>query len=312
MKESEYTEFRQQVQKEYQDYIRTLFQSAWEKMPFDFICTVLRVSGIHYGHWDPLEESYQAFDDYNRILQRAMDEQNKKRAIRIGLLIYCNTVEITAVHELLANLLRCQGGKPFIVVPFRKFYRRRRKDSLHWVPPSARAKYAEIKKIATNVGDTSLPGIIDSFFDDRIRNAFVHADYCLTEDDFRWTEPGPGSSVQLNYVSEIITRAFAFHEEFFAAHRSWRRGLANLPRFHKMPQYEVLELLTNDKGVYGFKVHFSNGKSARYERHPDRVDALNILFGKDGTLNFMVGNLDELEPVWKVNGKPVKNWKELN
>jgi hypothetical protein len=289
-----------------------LFQSAWERMPFDFICTVLRVSGIHYGYWDPLEESYQAFDDYNPILQRAIEEQNEKVSIRIGMLIYCHTVEITAVHELLANLLRCRGGKPFIIAPFKKIHKPRKENFLHSVPPSARAKYAEIKKVADELGDVYLPSIINSFFDDRVRNAFVHADYCLTEDEFRWTEGGPASSVQLNYISEIITRAFAFHEEFFAAYRSWRRGFTNLPRFYKMPQYEVLELLTNDKELYGFKVHFSNGTSARYERYPDQVDAVNISFEKDRTVNFMVGNLDELDPVWKVNGKPVSDWEELN
>lgn len=40
------------------------------------------------------------------------------------------------------------------------------------------------------------------------------------------------------------------------------------------------------------------------------IEAINIIFEEDG-LNYMVGFLDKLEPIWKINGVPVENWDEL-
>ena len=75
-------------------------------------------------------------------------------------------------------------------------------------------------------------------------------------------------------------------------------------RFHKWPNYEVLELLTNDElGLYGFSVHFSNGNKATYARTPKGTDATNVMFEKNGSINFFVGSLDELTKEWKVDGK---------
>lgn len=310
---AKHTEFRQKVQGEYESYLSGLFAAAWENAPFDFICTILRASGVHYGHWDPLEEIYQATADYSSILEKALEEENQKKTFRIGLLMYCNVIEATAVHEILANLLKCQAGSPFILNPFRGLRRSKKKRiPLFYVPPSAKTKYEEVKRIAASVGNNELIKIVDGFFDDRIRNAFVHSDYCITDEELRWTEGGPASSVSLEYLSEIITRAFAFHEELFTHLRLWRQKLAQIPKFHKFYNYEVLELLSNESGIYGFKVHFSNGSRAYYERHPDRVDAVNVLFERDGTINFMAGDLDSLESVWKVNGEVVTDWDKLN
>lgn len=79
--------------------------------------------------------------------------------------------------------------------------------------------------------------------------------------------------------------------------------LANTTKFHKLPQYEVLELLSKDNELHGFNIHFSNGTKATLIKEPESVTATNILFEKDGTINFMVGNLDKLTKEWKVNGK---------
>ena len=79
-----------------------------------------------------------------------------------------------------------------------------------------------------------------------------------------------------------------------------------------MPQYEVLELLSSeDEGLYGFHMHFSNGSRATYTRRKSGTDATNITFERDGGINFMVGLLTALEPVWKINGEPVTDWNAL-
>ena len=62
-------------------------------------------------------------------------------------------------------------------------------------------------------------------------------------------------------------------------------------RYHQWPNLEVLELLKTDGKVDGFRVHFSNGESARFHRRPEGVNMMNVIINPDGTLNFMVGPL---------------------
>lgn len=53
---------------EYREYLMELFSKAWNTRPIDFIYTLLRVSGVQYGHWDPFSEILDAFEDYNKFL----------------------------------------------------------------------------------------------------------------------------------------------------------------------------------------------------------------------------------------------------
>ena len=311
--QSQHTEFRKKVQKEYSQYIQQLFFEAWQNSPFGLICTILRVQGCFYGHWDPFEESKDAFDDYNPILEKAVKSKNKKLTIRIGLLMYCHLIEMTSFHKMLANLLYCKGKKPYIAYPFSNLHNRRKGTMLFSIPPGAKKKVNFLKEIAKSVGDDKFESIVDSFFNEQIRNAFVHSDYCLTEDEFHMTEGGPARVIKLSKISEIVTRALAFYEEMFRVHKAWKLELKKVNRFHKLPNYEVMELIFDEKdGLCGFKMHFSNGSSAHYIRSREKSEAMNLVFERDGTINFQVGLIDELGPVWKVNGKPVSDWDGLN
>jgi len=44
----------------------------------------------------------------------------------------------------------------------------------------------------------------------------------------------------------------------------------------------------------------------------DGSKPMNIRPGKDGAIDFMIGDGDKLEKVWKIDGKPVTDWKEVN
>ena len=46
-----------------------LWHDAFKIRPFDVLCTLLRVSGLQAAGWDPLEESEEAFEDYNWYLK---------------------------------------------------------------------------------------------------------------------------------------------------------------------------------------------------------------------------------------------------
>jgi hypothetical protein len=79
-----------------------------------------------------------------------------------------------------------------------------------------------------------------------------------------------------------------------------------MPRYHRWPNFEVLELLKTDGKIDGFRVHFSNGNSARFHRRPAGVDLMNVIIQPDGTINFMVGLLDALQQRYVVDGREVQ------
>jgi hypothetical protein len=62
--------------------------------------------------------------------------------------------------------------------------------------------------------------------------------------------------------------------------------------------------------VYGFNVHFSNGNKSTFSRTKDGVTQVNMRTSNG--VGFMVGMIDRLEPVWKVDGIPVTDWDELS
>ena len=172
------------------DFLNDFFWSAFHKNPFAVICAVLRVSGMQDADWDTFEESKEAFEDFNALLR--LDEANLSKAghWRIGLLMYCHAVEMTAPQEFLANLLRILNGNDYHMKPFGSLGRENKKKPFSWVPPSAPVKYRELKRLATSCNQSRLCDYIDQFFNEDIRNAFSHSDYVFSGEYFRWTESG--------------------------------------------------------------------------------------------------------------------------
>jgi len=82
-------------------------------------------------------------------------------------------------------------------------------------------------------------------------------------------------------------------------------SMSGWPRYHRWPNYQVLELLKSDGKLDGFQVHFSNGSSARFRRTTTGVDIMNMLFGTEGTIIFMVDS-DALTKRYVVDGREVR------
>lgn len=301
---------RELTEQEIVDFLSDLFWSAFRKGPFEVLCAVLRVSGMQDADWDPFEESKVAFEDYNALLRLDEPTLSQGGRWRIGLLMYCQAVEMTAPQEFLANLLRVLSGAKYHIKPFGSLGRTNKKKPFSWVPPSAPVKYRELKKLAGECGQTVLRDYIDQFFNEDIRNAFSHSDYVIAGEHFRWTESGLAQQLPLDHVNSIVRNCFRFFSGVIWLHDRVLIDLKTLPRFHKWPNYEVLELLSDTERLHGFSVHFSNGSKATYSRTEKGVECKNILFESDGSINFMVGLLDALRPEWKVNGLPYEQATE--
>lgn len=295
---------RELQEQELVDSLSELFWAAFRAAPFEVLCAVLRVSGMQDADWDPFEESKEAFEDFNGLLRLDEEKLSKAGHWRIGLLMYCQAVEMTAPQEFLVNLLRILCGEKHHIKPFGSLGRINKKKAFSWFPPSAPVKYRELKRLAEKAKQPFLCEYINQFFNEDIRNAFSHSDYVLSGNYFRWTESGLAQQVSLDTINLIVRNCFRFFSALLWLHDRVLSDLKTLPRFHKWPNYEVLELLSDSEKLIGFSVHFSNGSKATYSRTVNGVVCTNVIFKSDGTINFMCGQLDALRPEWRVDGKP--------
>jgi hypothetical protein len=295
--------------KECHDLWFGLFEKAFNVSSFDTLCTLLRPGAIHGAGWDVLDEADTTFTDFNWMVDVAQKAKGKSTARRFALYYYCFLVEMSAIHETMINVLRCLTGQYYLAFPFQYLYRRRKRDNRS-IPPSMAQKINAVTELATQAGEADLAAKIYYVFDETLRNAVAHSDYILTADELRIREPGPGNSVPLKDVDQKVNYTFRFLSGLLKAANNMKYVLRHAKKYHKWDNYEVLELLADENGVYGFNVHFSNGNKSTFSRAKDGVTQINMRL--QGGVGFMVGMVDRLEPLWKIDGVPVTDWDELS
>lgn len=295
--------------KDWQNFCKALFERALDRSPFDTLCTLLRPRGMNTAGWDVLDEAEKTFDDFNWMIATAHEAKGKATARRFAVYYYCFLIEMAAVQEMIINVLRCVSGRHYLPYPFLSLFRQRKKGGWwNTVPPSMSMKRREIVKLAREIGESALASSLEYIYDDTLRNAIAHSDYVLTTDEIRMTGP---NVVQLAGLDRKVNYTFRFVEEWLRAAGNMKLALSYARRFHKWDNYEVLELLSDESGVYGFHVHFSNGNKSTFMRTKEGVTQINMRLDEGG-VGFMVGVLDDLEPIWKVDGIPVTDFDELN
>lgn len=291
--------------KEYRAYLDHVFVRARDQDGLQYIYTLLRVSGIQDGGWDSFIEAKEALFEFSKVLRRVSRSGINKTSIRLALLIYCHSIEMAAPYQILYNLIRCAQGNSYTPFPFPGTPLGKKKPFA--VRPLSPVKKIEILKLeCEKIGEQELITKVNSFFDDDIRNAFYHSDYALTDTEFRICENGISQKISLAILSEKLSRCFAFFQAFFDLYKQIRLSFKNVKKQHRLPNFEVLTILTTPKeGLVGFQMHFSNGSYAFFERRKERVHGVNIMLEKDH-INFFVGDLSKLQYKWIINGKPFR------
>ena len=67
---------------------------------------------------DVLDEADITFADFNWMLDIAQKAKGKNTALRFALYYYCFLVEMSAIHEIMINVLRCVNGQHYLAFPF--------------------------------------------------------------------------------------------------------------------------------------------------------------------------------------------------
>lgn len=300
---------------EYLEYFGHLFSRAATTSGFNYLCTVLRVEGITSGHWDAFVEAEEAAMDFSKLL-RKMGKGQEKRALRMGLFLYSHSTEMSAPYEIIANLLRSCQDKPYKMYPFAHLVQveKGKTPSIfakrHLPTPVKKIKH--IKELAVACGEERIGEIFNAFFHNDIRNAFYHSDYAISDEEFRIIEGGEigKQSIKLEELSDFLSRCFAFYSAFFITFNQVRRGLVVGKKFLRKPNYEVLELLSDEDGLTGFKIHFPNGSYAMFERKKyEGTTGLNLMCLEEG-IQLNVGDLKKYNEAdgWYVNGKPFEEF----
>jgi hypothetical protein len=182
---------------------------------------------------------------------------------------YCLLATNEEPLKLLANLLRCAAGERFD--PF-----------IGEGPQTARVD--ALVASASHAGHEVLAS--------DLRTAYAELKSCGGA-----SESGAPSTEAADSLLQLL-------RDLLDVYDNERRSFINQPRLHKMPGFDVLELLVDDDvGLFGFRIHFSNSEHAEFRRTRTETLPLNLTLD-DGVVLF-VGNTDELASEWRVGDKPL-------
>lgn len=276
---------------------------------FEFVCVLLRASGIHAAEWDPWQESRGTLDDLQRLASLDLVElgfpEPERTRVRLSLLSYCHITEMDFPYSLVANLLRLRLGKKYHVNPFRALAvpmgKKKEGPFRELRLPSPGKKIGYIKQLAQEAG---LPAVGEAFewvLDRAIRNAVYHSDYTLANGEFRLLSSSRLSKKAGHYtpvvdwqeLDELFKDTSSFYSALFAL---YQRCLGSFGDFRNafipfdLHYKAILELVfDDDKCLAGFRVYWPNATRSEYARTKEGCTGVNYLFDPDGSINFMVG-----------------------
>lgn len=256
--------------------LKELFKKAESESPVDYIFTLVRVTGITKGLDPLLQLKIHIESDKQSLTERNMFSKYY---------IFLNAIE---PFELLSNLINCLSKKSFEVSPFQHLY------TGHF----PNIEKPEAKKVVDEV-IASLKRVKLNNIADFVRCSYPDAsiEACSSDNDEAISRISNLDDLKVSY-----TNCHNFLSQLLNLYFSERIKYLEMPKFYKLPRFEVLELMNKeDLGLYGFKVHFSNGNSARFIRHNESTECVNVIL--DSPINFMVGLLDELKDEWRIGDK---------
>lgn len=285
-----------------------------------YFASLLRVLGMEDRGWDPYAESRAMLEDINGLFKLELPEarfkEPDKTTWRIGLLLYSHIVEMDAPYEVITNLLRFQLGKGYSPNPFFNLLTPDEQKAFKKRGITNTRKIEIIKQLSTEL-KLDVGTIFDDFYNSRLRNAFSHSDYILTDEDFRCRGGISGMrAFKIGYqeLDKIISCAKAFIAAFFyldhVARLHWGKHKQRAIPYDSHYKGLMEVLVDNEDMMCGFKVHWPNNSESFYRRTEDGVDMCNCMLDlKHATVQLFVDlyarNPGTFSPLVERDDKPV-------
>jgi len=270
-----------------------LFDTAKNNGGLEYVFTLVRVDGLSFDTPDPLVGLWAKLSTF----RTAPDPAHQ-------LSQYCDLAASDAPLSLVTNLLNCGHGRPYNISPFNHL---RRGHFPNIIEPTISQRATALAQMATADGEAEVARVITDAYPNQLLASCTDA------------TQGAGGT---NDSQAALNNLFLFLQNLLETYFTRRREFRSSPRFFKLPQFEVLELLVNDDvGIFGFRVHFSNRSSAEFVRHIAATICTNLTLGE--RVGFHVGSFDELTHEWRVGEKwlyevglpgrynELGNWKPL-
>lgn len=243
--------------------LEALFNRAREMDEFEYVCTLLRIRGLEDPGWDPLVESRQLSED---MLSTVAAPVRSAFRMRLLLLLYCHVTEMDDLYSIPANMLRVVAGERCVMSPFDGSLS---PDGKAADKPFSKAR--RVRELALASGFQDVAELYNYFLINRVRNAFFHSTYTLTQDAFHVTT-GPGVTIDrvtsqrvpwdwlLPRMETAINLSLHIFDLLSEHRRAYRANKIVLGRIGQNGELLDVELIAGEQGLLGFQ---SPGSSAR-------------------------------------------------
>jgi hypothetical protein len=277
---------------------------------FEFVCVLVRASGMEDAGWDSWYESQAILNDLLALagLDLPIDkfpEVNRTR-LRLALLSYCHVTEMNLPYALLANLLGLRLDRKYNMDPFSdltRFAGKKRSSRSRTIPilPSPGKKIERIVELSQKANFPAVGSVFKTIYDSAVKNAVYHSDYALTNRELRLLAGSRLSKkvgiytaiVELDELNSLVVETFAFYRALFALYERCRKSFGDFENAF-LPydgHYKgVLQLVFDDESVLaGFRIYWPNESVSEYSRTKSGCTGTNLEFEADGSINFKVG-----------------------
>jgi hypothetical protein len=236
--------------------LRPLFTLAREKDEFEYACALMRLTSYKMAGWDPLVESRQFIDNVVALAEAPLEQDAR---LRLGLVVYCHTIEMEAPCNMIANMARIATGEQYSDDPFGLGPNRLNKPSRH-------ARFERMRELLRVVGHEAVADHMGAFVSAAIRNAFAHSQYAIKGGSFNICR-GRGVRIdntithQVPIEKELLPRidgALAFWDGFYdlwiESRLAYKENKQVQGRITSDGRYKTVELIADEEhGLHGFR-----------------------------------------------------------
>lgn len=257
------------------EILKELFIQAQQKGGINYIFTLLRVTGIT-KELDPLLKIKAIIKELNHSNISDSDFLDKYKVI----------MKISDPLDLIANLINCIDRQDYNFNPFLSL---NKGNFPHIVYPNISERIQFLLKMCEEKNQLSIIKVLKEDFPEKLVKLLS-------------SESTPYNIDEIKYLKKLYKKSKIFFNILIEIQEKKRLDFLKQPKLYKLPRFEVLELLTTSEiGLYGFKIHFSTGLSAIFERFPNKTTCVNITLNYP--LELFIGDKDKMRDEWRIGEK---------